>query len=170
MRSTAIVMAPLCTMAGGEEERGCLKKIKFSLFNQGYLNEFLTIYPCCAFMISPQDWGGVGECGVNMRTGSWRLSRGHHKWRHKGIFLFYKELKEQKSGSLSTDPFSKTGSHGLISQSLLKIRTFILKCCLCFPPVVSSHMEGICFWAMGACGISYVAFIRLCLFVLWGHL
>lgn len=60
-----------------------------------------------------------------MRTESWRLSRGHHMWRHKGIFLFYKELKEQKSGSLSTDPFSKTGSHGLMSQSLFEIRTFI---------------------------------------------
>lgn len=26
MRSTATVMAPLCTMAGGKEERVCLKK------------------------------------------------------------------------------------------------------------------------------------------------
>lgn len=63
MRSTAIVMAPLCTMVGGgkKKRKGVFgKKIKFSLFNQGYLNEFLTIYPCCGFMISLQDWGGWG--------------------------------------------------------------------------------------------------------------
>lgn len=58
----------------GEEERGCLKKIKFSLFNQGYLNEFLTIYPCCAFMISLQDWGGVGwGGGVGGKYENWEL-------------------------------------------------------------------------------------------------
>lgn len=42
---------------GQEAERECLKKIIFGLFNQGYLNEFLAIYPCCGFMISLQDWG-----------------------------------------------------------------------------------------------------------------
>lgn len=63
MRSTAIVMAPLCNMVGGGR-KGVFekkKKIKFSLFNQGYLTEFLTVYPCCGFMISLQDCGVGGK-------------------------------------------------------------------------------------------------------------
>lgn len=53
------------------KERVCLKKKKINLFNQGYLNEFLTIYPCCVSMISLQDWGRV-----NIRTESWRGVKG----------------------------------------------------------------------------------------------
>lgn len=159
MRSTAIVMAPLCTMVGGgrRKERGCLgKKIKFSLFNQGYLNEFLTIYPCCGFMISLQDWWGGGQWsgGVNMWTESWRLSGGwgHHTWRHKGIFLFYKELKEQQAAFWTTDAFSSAGSHEFTSQNPFKVRAFILKCCILrFPLIVSHCMEIPGLRVMGAC-------------------
>lgn len=44
----------------GRKRKGVLERIKVSLFNQDYLKEFLTIYPCCAFMISLmlEDWGG----------------------------------------------------------------------------------------------------------------
>lgn len=59
-----------------------------------------------------------GWVGVNMRTESWRLWRGHHMWRHKGILLFYKEPKEQNSAFLTPDSFRKTGSHGLMAQNL----------------------------------------------------
>lgn len=45
----------------GKRGRGVLERIKVSLFNQDYLKEFLTIYPCCALMISlmPES-GGLG--------------------------------------------------------------------------------------------------------------
>lgn len=103
-------------------------------------------------MISLQEKGGGG--GVNMRTESRRLLGGHHMWRHKGIFLFYKELKEQISFVLfflNTDLFSETGSHGLMLENLFKDEDiFFLSCLLWFPLVVSSRTEVLCSWVMGS--------------------
>lgn len=76
------------------------EKIKFSLFNQRRLNEFLTISPCCAFMISLQDWGGrIREVRVEGCRG------GHHMKSQGGILLFSKQVKEPASVYLTAVGF-----------------------------------------------------------------
>lgn len=110
---------------GWERGRGVLEKIKFSLFNQRCLNEFLTIYPCCAFMISLQDWGGGYE------NWEWKGVEGHHMKSQEGLFLFYKGVKEPTSVYLATVGFSV-----LKSQSPLNIRTVAI--------IISFDVGGLC--------------------------